>query len=117
MKVSRAAWLIVPFLGFAPLAHAVTVLSTVPFSDAHSVRCEMMNVSKKDVMVKSELLNAAREVLVTQDLKLASGDIAYSEALDGAWCRFTIENGTAKSIRAGAFINTGTTFTMSVPAF
>jgi hypothetical protein len=45
------------------------------------------------------------------------GSVALITQAGATWCRFTIADGTAKSVRAGAFIKTATEVTMSMPAF
>jgi hypothetical protein len=118
MKKERVLGVLVAMAcAWSGAAHAATVLVTAPFQGATAIQCNFVNISKKNVEVRLEILDAAGTDLVNDDITIGSGVSLIGTHADGAWCRFTIVNGTAKSIRAAAFIKTATEFTMALPAF
>ncbi|HTO53837.1 MAG TPA: hypothetical protein VMR50_10655 [Myxococcota bacterium] len=107
MKKRVACWLMGMVCVWSGAAHAATVLMTPPYYSATGVAtCSVVNVSKKAVTVTIEVMNYDGTALKAETTSLNSG-ILDAITNGGVWCRFTIANGSAKSVRAGILVYDG----------
>ncbi|HTO53803.1 MAG TPA: hypothetical protein VMR50_10480 [Myxococcota bacterium] len=115
--MKKSLWILSVVLGFANPSGAATVLTTAPFFTGHTTAyCNVVNVSKRPVTVVIEVMNYdGTTVTTTGPVTLDPGHL-FEGVGAGSWCRFTVNNGSAKSVRAAGTLADSTLGLATFPA-